>query len=1009
MRVLPSLLLLALAALLPGPAGAVWAPEGVDLTRPRLLLRPGDLPTLQAKMDAQPTPPWLDAVLDHMEAMIAQGATAAADPDLDQRTKEAQRLKGRAARNLAFLYAVDRTRVSGQVVPFPTAAAREAAGDVARDYLLGLYPVSRLAPSPPLGGWDRDISSSEELLNWASAYDALKGAGYDFGGDEAAIVEAIASLASHLYRNYTRPETALNFALFHQNNHRSKVGASLALAGIALAEYVAPDGASFPEDRDPADWVEYGLDQLDDIVRIGLDTGDGGYAEGPFYWRFTTQNTLPFARAWDRLLGGAPYTAFGNSLPSWWRHPLRERAWRWMLDMTLPDGSLVHIDDGNPGRSFYFGLAPAHWPDAPAHHWRWARAPRPYEVDGNVDLGPDAIVLHDPSVVPAPPEGSPTAFYPEAGNAIFRSGWESDAIMAVALGEYDTASLFGRRRDGLQLVPQGHEHPDAATFLLHAYGERMALDPGYFNFTDGREKVARAEHHNGILVDGSGPVDPLVATLAWSDPAARPPTDGHARITRTLDGAFLDAARITASYGLGVERPLDEAPLVERRFLFADHRYLAIADTVTSRDDAPHEFTWMLHGHGGGTDPGGTPGGSYTDTAAGGRWQRGAARLDSGFALDAAAPSFANEIAIHESTLTKDEDATHVALRASARGERFAGMMLVYPGPSALAAPTIAPLAVPGLAALRLDDPAGDRRVLAWHRAESEDEIVIPGAVSGLAEAVSDGRLALFDAHSDGSLRLAHAEHATRLRYAGTTWLESARRGTIGVAPSPERVEYVIDDGAPEATLPFVPFDAVGVDGACGFRGHGDGSVTVALNRERRFALVATAGNARPAADPGPDLRVPLATTLTLDGTASCDADGDALTPRWRLVSAPTAHRWTITGADTWHPELVVDEPGPYRLELVVSDAHGLASRPQRVLVIGGAACGDGLDDDLDGLIDADDPSCLLFESFENDELAFAWGEGCGLGPELAPLALALAHARRRRRRGPARDPGTAG
>ena len=23
---------------------------------------------------------------------------------------------------------------------------------------------------------------------------------------------------------------------------------------------------------------------------------------------------------------------------------------RWMLDMTLPDGSLVHIDDGNPGR-----------------------------------------------------------------------------------------------------------------------------------------------------------------------------------------------------------------------------------------------------------------------------------------------------------------------------------------------------------------------------------------------------------------------------------------------------------------------------------------------------------------------------------------------------------------------------------------------------------------------------------------------------------------------------------
>jgi hypothetical protein len=994
---LPSLLLLLALLAPPSSAHAVWAPAGVDLARPRLLFRPGDVPAIQAKLDLQPTPPWLDTVLDHMELMIAQGAAAAADPDLDQRTKEAQRFKGRAARNLAFLYAVDRTRVGGRVVPFPTEAERQAAGDTARDYLLGLYPVSRFAPQPPLGGWDRDISTSEELLNWASTYDTLKGAGYDFGADEAAIVEAIATLASHLHLHYTQPETALTFALLHQNNHRSKVGASLALAGIALAEYVAPEDAKFADSRDPADWVEYGLDQFDDIVRVGLDTGDGGYAEGPFYWRFTQQNAVPFARAWDRLLGGAPYPAFGNAIPSWWRHPLHERAWRWTLDMTLPDGSLVHIDDGNPGRSFYFGLAPAHLADRPAHYWRWANAPRPFEVDGNVDLGPDAIVLYDPGVEPAPPAGSPTAFYPEAGNAIFRSGWESDAVVAVALGEHDTASLFARRRDDFPLVPQGHEHPDAATFLLHAHGERMALDPGYFDFTNGRGKVARPEHHNGILVDGAGPVDPLAATLAWSDPDARPPSDGHARITDTLDTGFLDAARITTSYGLGVERRA-EAPLVERRFLFADHRYLAIADTVTSRDGAGHDFTWMLHGHGGGTDPGGVPGGSYADTAAGGRWERGAARLDSGLALDAAPPAFTTEIAIHESAITKDEDATHVALRASATAERLAGMMLVYPSPSARAAPTIEPLALPGVAALRLDDPAGDRRTLAWHRAEAGGDVAVAAADSGLgADAASDGRLALFDAHADGSLRLAHAERATHLDWDGATWVAAARRTTLGVAPAADRVEYVVGGRDDAATLPFVPFTPARVDGACGFTAHGDGSVAVALNGERRFALAAAAGNARPAADPGPDLRVPLGTTLPLDGTGSCDADGDALRPRWRLVSAPTKHRWTIEGADGWHPELVVDEPGPYRLELVVTDEHGLASLPRRVLILGGAPCRDGVDDDLDALIDADDPSCARAGGAER---LIHWGsESCGLGPELVPLLATLALARARRRR----------
>ncbi|NNL67800.1 MAG: hypothetical protein HKP30_16245, partial [Myxococcales bacterium] len=444
MRPLATLLLLTLGLLLPGPALAVWAPPGVDLTRPRLLLRADDVADVQAKLDGVPLPPWLDGVLDRMEANVAQ----AAGTPLGDDSKEAQRIMARAARNLAFLYAVDRTRVAGQVVPFPSAADRQAAGDRVKELLLNLYPRSRLAVPPPLGGWDRDISSSEELLGWAAAYDALAGAGYDFGGDEAAIVESIADLASELYLNYTVPLSAVNFALFHQNNHRSKTGASLAMAGIALAEYEAAPGSDPTGIRDPANWIDYGVGQADMIVRVALNTGDGAYAEGPFYAAFTAENLIPFARAWDRLLDGSDYPAGPHLVPSFWRHPLYARHARWLLDMTLPDGAMVHIDDGNPGRSYFFGGVPPALPDRSAYYWRWENAPTPFKTSGNVDLGPDQIVLYDPAVVPAPPDGSPTAFYVEGGNAIFRSDWSEDAVMAVALGEYDAASLCGRDRDG---------------------------------------------------------------------------------------------------------------------------------------------------------------------------------------------------------------------------------------------------------------------------------------------------------------------------------------------------------------------------------------------------------------------------------------------------------------------------------------------------------------------------------------------------------------------------------
>ena len=59
------------------------------------------------------------------------------------------------------------------------------------------------------------------------------------------------------------------------------------------------------------------------------------------------------------------------------------------------------------------------------------------------------------------------------------------------------------------------------------------------------------------------------------------------------------------------------------------------------------------------------------------------------------------------------------------------------------------------------------------------------------------------------------------------------------------------------------------------------------LGRNRHFTLRAAPGDGAPAADPGPDVDTTPGSVVALSGDASCDPDGDALTPSWRLLVGP--------------------------------------------------------------------------------------------------------------------------
>jgi sugar lactone lactonase YvrE len=84
--------------------------------------------------------------------------------------------------------------------------------------------------------------------------------------------------------------------------------------------------------------------------------------------------------------------------------------------------------------------------------------------------------------------------------------------------------------------------------------------------------------------------------------------------------------------------------------------------------------------------------------------------------------------------------------------------------------------------------------------------------------------------------------------------------------------------------------------------------------------VVLTVGNVAPVADAGPDQAVHLGDTVTLDGSASHDADGDVLTYRWSLVDHPVDSGTTLSDPSAATPTLVIDRHGTFVAELVVND-----------------------------------------------------------------------------------------
>lgn len=79
-------------------------------------------------------------------------------------------------------------------------------------------------------------------------------------------------------------------------------------------------------------------------------------------------------------------------------------------------------------------------------------------------------------------------------------------------------------------------------------------------------------------------------------------------------------------------------------------------------------------------------------------------------------------------------------------------------------------------------------------------------------------------------------------------------------------------------------------------------------------------GNSVPVANAGLDQNITVGVPVELDGSASSDADGDALTYSWALTSKPNGSSALLASPTSESPTFVPDLAGSYALSLTVND-----------------------------------------------------------------------------------------
>ena len=480
------------------------------------------------------------------------------------------------------------------------------------------------------------IKTGMALSDLAVAYDLMVGAGLLHEAERQAAADRLARLALNLEETY---RGRLNwFVATARNNHVIKLASGLGMAGLVL-----------PEHPGSGRWVAYAQTELDDLLFGVQYAGEGGFAEGPSYYRYAAVSHLPFLWAYHHL---HPDQRHRFSVDCGMRHPdcqerevvlgdqiLRQELaeiHRWILAVSLPSGMSPNIDDSR-NVAFFGGITAALHQD-PALLWHWDHTWPARWDSGGAAMALETLVIYNEELASTRPDLPLVDVRARAGTAVLRSQWGADATYLLLLGEHGPARQAG----------MAHEHLDASSFSIFAHREYLLLDTGYPGYMD-RFLTANPVDHNLVLVDGEGPPQGLLL-----DPGV------DAFLGQGFDHGDLAGVTVETAYR-GVH--------VQREIRMLDRRFLVVATGLDAQ--GPHLYTHLLHGN-----AGGDTGQPFELREGGASWTRPGASLVARVLSTRDEP---DQLASENEHVTMGVQGLHAVLESRVESEDLAFLALLLP------------------------------------------------------------------------------------------------------------------------------------------------------------------------------------------------------------------------------------------------------------------------------------------------------------------------------------------
>lgn len=504
-----------------------------------------DIGVIKERLDREPYSSWYEE--------IKKTADEALNPSDVSNFKRIE--KAKYAKLTAFVYAV---------------TGEKKYGDASKNLLILINN----------GTYNTNNYEDVDGLVWISeAYDILKGANYDFGNSKDCkfshnchrvwtfgsfgkvkcdvsydcnfdirnkIFNQMVSLSkSDINDIISQPENMLARNNLHIRRYSAVGIAAIALQDKNYLDIAINKGIIVSVLSKEMDY--YDNDGVADVIKKQLvHNWEGGWAEGPYYMRYTFVVAIPFMKAMENA----------GMENNWLDSNKLKNLFDWGVKIRMPNGARPPFDDSNIDESYFFGG----YIDDPVQHWDWINSEKSYYSNyPPATYLVDAISYYDDFIPAEEPELNPTLMIPDAGQIIFRSGWGEEDVYLAFLGEN------GKAIDD-SFAGNTHEHDDSMSFILYAYGEYLAIDSGYINY-ENRDKVNKAKNHNVVLINN------------------QVNTESFIQENKFFTSENLDYGEIKDVFNN------------KRGILFVDKEYFLVFDSLSS-SYKNNEYSLIIHGNG---------------------------------------------------------------------------------------------------------------------------------------------------------------------------------------------------------------------------------------------------------------------------------------------------------------------------------------------------------------------------------------------------------------------------